>query len=283
VLTAQVESRVVSENVITRGKVLPSRHVEVSSAGLAGEAVRSVVTKGAGSPGSRVRIGSVLVEVSGRPVFALSGSLPAYRDLTTGDTGEDVAQLQRALAALGHSYGKDPLGTFGSGTARAVTALYEQAGYSALRAESVVAEHKDSDHEAVASPSTEPEARQVPLNEGHVLMPAAEAVYISGRDPRIDTVSATVGATAPDTLMTISAGTLMLQGTLELYQKDMVRVGSKVQVYSDSTGARATGTVDPRQGWHGRRLRHGAPTSVARPAGQASSCLLCGPGGPPDH
>ena len=58
------------------------------------------------------RAGDVLVEVTGRPVIALTGPLPAYRDLVVGDIGPDVAQLEQALAAIGFDPGEPDDDTF---------------------------------------------------------------------------------------------------------------------------------------------------------------------------
>ena len=52
--------------------------------------------------GAVVRQGQVLYAVSGTPVVLLYGSTPAYRDLTEGDTGADVAELNTGLVALGY-------------------------------------------------------------------------------------------------------------------------------------------------------------------------------------
>ena len=43
--------------------------------------------------------GSVIVEVAGRPLFVFPGTVPAYRNLSPGETGTDVAQLQAGLRA----------------------------------------------------------------------------------------------------------------------------------------------------------------------------------------
>jgi hypothetical protein len=50
--------------------------------------------------GQVVRQGQVLYRVGGSPVVLLYGSVPAYRSLSEGMTGADVAELNAALAAL---------------------------------------------------------------------------------------------------------------------------------------------------------------------------------------
>ena len=52
--------------------------------------------------GDRVGCGDVLYRVDDRAVLLLCGSVPAYRDLRTGDHGRDVRQLNQNLHLLGY-------------------------------------------------------------------------------------------------------------------------------------------------------------------------------------
>ncbi|MET9963554.1 peptidoglycan-binding protein [Streptomyces sp. NPDC006326] len=86
---------------------------------------------GAGGPGvltwvagagSAIERDGRLYEVNGRPVRLMYGTTPVYRQMKTGDKGEDVRQLKRNLVALGYGTGLDPEdATFTAGTATAVT------------------------------------------------------------------------------------------------------------------------------------------------------------------
>ncbi|MER6393415.1 peptidoglycan-binding protein [Streptomyces sp. NPDC001523] len=134
-LTAEVERRVLARTVVTRGTVVADQSVDVAPQPRAGEgAAAAVVTKLPLKAGDAVAAGQLLAEVSGRPVFALKGTLPVYRDLRPGATGDDVAQLQQALRALGHGTGADAKGVFGAGTKAALTARYRAIGYDPLPA-----------------------------------------------------------------------------------------------------------------------------------------------------
>ncbi len=53
--------------------------------------------------GRVVRQGEVLYRVSGSPVVLLYGKVPAYRDLSEGLTGPDVAELNAGLVRLGYA------------------------------------------------------------------------------------------------------------------------------------------------------------------------------------
>jgi hypothetical protein len=69
--------------------------------------------------GWTVSRGRALYAVDGRPVTLMYGSMPAYRALATGDTGQDVRQLERNLSALGYT-GFTVDGTYTAATAGAV-------------------------------------------------------------------------------------------------------------------------------------------------------------------
>ncbi|HEX5368093.1 MAG TPA: efflux RND transporter periplasmic adaptor subunit [Dehalococcoidia bacterium] len=51
--------------------------------------------------GDEIGCGDVLYRVNDSPVLLLCGDVPAYRDLHSGDTGNDVRQLNQNLHALG--------------------------------------------------------------------------------------------------------------------------------------------------------------------------------------
>ncbi|MFC9243946.1 peptidoglycan-binding protein [Streptomyces sp. NPDC057136] len=100
-----------------------------SADGTAGETAEQRVTK-APTAGAKLKEGDVLMTVSGRPVLVLSGSVPMYRTIAPGTSGDDVTQLQQALRRLGFDPGSIS-GTFRQGTASAVTRWYKSKGYEA--------------------------------------------------------------------------------------------------------------------------------------------------------
>lgn len=65
-----------------------------------------------------VAAGQQLFSVNLRPVFALAGTVPAFRDLTAGVSGADVEQLQQFLVSRGARLTVD--GKFGAATTSAV-------------------------------------------------------------------------------------------------------------------------------------------------------------------
>lgn len=128
VLTSPVVSRVLANTLITRGTVRARSTVTVTPMSAAAGS-QLLVTGLRKQAGSSVNAGDVLVEVSGRPVIALHGAVPSYRDLKPGDDGADVTELQTALAELGYSTKPDKTGYFGPDTKAAVTHLYQHLGY----------------------------------------------------------------------------------------------------------------------------------------------------------
>ncbi|MFG3491773.1 peptidoglycan-binding protein [Streptomyces sp. NPDC047972] len=128
VITAPVEYRTLASSVILRGTVVAGQSVEITPGGTA-EGGSPTVSKLPLKAGDPVRAGRLLVEISGRPVIALQGTVPLYRDLKPGAQGSDVGRLQDALQRLGHSTSPDNRGRFGEATKAAVTALYTSLGY----------------------------------------------------------------------------------------------------------------------------------------------------------
>ncbi|WP_327415731.1 peptidoglycan-binding domain-containing protein [Streptomyces sp. NBC_01233] len=134
VLTSRVEKRVLRDTLIVRGTASAAQTVQVAPSARGEGAGAAVVTKLPLTQGSEAGAGRVLMEISGRPLFVLPGKTPVYRDLKPGATGDDVAQLQRALAAMGHGSGGDKAGQFGAGTKTALTAFYASIGYDPVPA-----------------------------------------------------------------------------------------------------------------------------------------------------
>ncbi|MFD9130300.1 peptidoglycan-binding protein [Kitasatospora sp. NPDC059571] len=148
-LTAPATLRVLTRSTVARGLVYPPTRYDVTPAAASPDITRLYVSALRVGPGDAVDNGAQLAEVSGQPLFVLKGAVPAYRDLRPGSSGPDVAQLQDALAALGHDRGADAAGTYGTGTARAVTAYYRALGYSAPTAGAAAQQAVDTGRKAV--------------------------------------------------------------------------------------------------------------------------------------
>lgn len=132
-LTVPVTHQVITSTVLAQAVVkAPPEVAQLSGAnsgGGGGNGALPVVTRIFFPKGSTPVPGSVIVEVAGRPLFVFQGTVPAYRNLSEGESGTDVAQLQAGLQSLGYSTGGDTSGVFGPGTASAVAAYYTALGY----------------------------------------------------------------------------------------------------------------------------------------------------------
>ncbi|HEX4364577.1 MAG TPA: efflux RND transporter periplasmic adaptor subunit [Solirubrobacteraceae bacterium] len=89
--------------------------------------------------GDTVDCGGVLYRVDDKPVVLLCGTVPAYRDLHTGEAGKDVHQLNRNLHDLGYDAGAhvriDPRdGHFTAKTEAALEKLQQARGLDATGA-----------------------------------------------------------------------------------------------------------------------------------------------------
>ncbi|MGW6710705.1 hypothetical protein ACWGDE_38240 [Streptomyces sp. NPDC054956] len=181
VLVARVEKRVLRDTVIVRGTVSAAQSTQVVPAVAGTEGASApVVTKVPVRRGDRIDPGKVLLEVSGRPVFALPGSLPVYRDLRPGATGDDVKQLQKALAGLGHPVVGDPAGTFAAGTKTALTAFYSSIGYDPLPAVADWGEAVSSAEDAVTAAERSLEDARSSAARGEASVTATAGTPTSG-------------------------------------------------------------------------------------------------------
>ncbi|MCL2091550.1 MAG: hypothetical protein FWH11_10215 [Micrococcales bacterium] len=131
-ITYKVDKRVISTDVPLRAEVRREDSVELRRTTGAGDAgIPAVVTGQLPEKGSQLTAGQVALEVTGRPVIALPGDLPVYRDLGPGMSGPDVVQLREALRSLGINGGDPSNDTYDATLAAGVRALFSRVGYTA--------------------------------------------------------------------------------------------------------------------------------------------------------
>ena len=122
-----VEKRVLGSSIVTRGTARFGVPQPVSVAPSTLKPTAGLITT-LPARNTAVAEGGVLLTASGRPVFVLQGELPAYRDMVPGVQGDDVRQLERALARLGFDPG--PLdGLYDAQTGVAVARWYKARGW----------------------------------------------------------------------------------------------------------------------------------------------------------
>lgn len=125
-VTVEVTRGPLTSTVVTRGDVGFNDTTKITITPPSGGA--GVITGKVPKVGTMIEEGMVILEVSGRPVIALTGRTPNYRTLQPGSRGADVKQLQQALFRLGHDPGKVD-GKYDTAVADAVAALYRDLGY----------------------------------------------------------------------------------------------------------------------------------------------------------
>jgi multidrug efflux pump subunit AcrA (membrane-fusion protein) len=128
-ITAAVERRVLTSTVVLRGTVRYDEPFEVKLTGAPAIEGAAVVTA-VPDVGAELGEGQVAAQVSGRPLLVLQGDLPAYRNLGPGSEGDDVRQLEEALARLGHEPGPVD-GLYDGQTGAAVDRWYRANGFDA--------------------------------------------------------------------------------------------------------------------------------------------------------
>ena len=142
--------------------------------------------------------GESLYWLSGTPVTLLYGSTPAWRTLTDGLSGPDVAQLNADLVSLGYATGAE-LGSsdyFGSATATALKALQTHWGVTATGR-----------------------------------LPLGQAVFLPG-PARITSVAATLGtpAQAGSTVLQATSTTRQVTATIPATQVAQLHLGDPVSI-----------------------------------------------------
>jgi len=227
-LTATVQRSVLTRTVLAQGAVgapkefTPSQVGGGGSGGSAGgQDVQQIVTHVFCRKGSLAGQGSVLLEVAGQPYFVLQGQVPAYRDLAPGETGEDVAQLQQDLLSLGYGTGSDTLGSYGPGTAAAVSAYYEAHGYTA----------------PLVTVGTKKHRAQL------AFVPLGDFSFVPSLPATVIKVGATVGKAPASGALTLALGTPKLTGQLSPSTAGLVRPGMRVTITASGGGPVRHGEV----------------------------------------
>ena len=236
--TAKVVSQVLTSSVQMRGVVYPGTQYDVypsapesdsassdsgsAAGGAAGGGSAAGGATGGGSSGvyissldvaagRTISNGKRLAVIDGEPMFALTGRVPAWRDITPGESGPDVAELQKALAALGYYDDGDTPGYFGTATQDAVAAFYEHFGYTP------------------------------PTSGG---MPLTDVIFLPALPAKVIAVNGTKGQQPGQPFLELAArGSLALAGELPPAYAGQVKAGLKVKIYDEVTGIHATGTV----------------------------------------
>jgi peptidoglycan hydrolase-like protein with peptidoglycan-binding domain len=195
--TAQVERRTLSA-VVSQAGILTYRARSDGSPYSVINQARGTYTK-LPAAGQVIAPGHMLYRVNDRPVGLLHGSTPAYRTLSAGATGPDVAELNADLVALGYATRpqlRPTSASFGPATTTAVKKLQAALGVT----------------------------QNGTLTRG-------QAVY-EPTAMRVTTVSAQPGGRAQtgEAVMQATSTTRQVQVALDASQQTSVAVGDKVSI-----------------------------------------------------
>ena len=173
VIVAPVEQRTLTSDVVVRGTVRygAPRAVTLATSGL--KKAQDIVTA-APAKGADLAEGSVVMAVSGRPVFVLRGDRPGYRDLGPGANGADVEQLEQALLRRGYDPGPVD-GEYDGRTGAAVSAMYAAAGWAPFGP-------TDEQTQAVRAAQADDFTARSDLAGQHEAVDAATAVLANAHD-----------------------------------------------------------------------------------------------------
>ncbi|MFG3342698.1 hypothetical protein [Glycomyces sp. NPDC048151] len=187
--------------------------------------------------GDEVKAGTVLLEVSGRPMIALEGAVPAYRDLTEGDTGPDVEQLQLALQQL---YGTPKTGTFDARTIADVKKLYDNLGYDhATTSEEIPDEtggEEDTtggEEDTAGDGGTENTGGGQTTTVERVTVPASEVVFLPDLPMQVSKINAQQSAPIPAEggVMVLASGDWKLEAKLdEETASELTKLGDEAEL-----------------------------------------------------
>jgi hypothetical protein len=164
--------------------------------------------------GDKVDCGNVFYRVDDEPVLLLCGAIPAYRDLDTGDRGNDVRQLNRNLHDLGFDADAgvdiDPGEVeFTSETAEALEQLQEEKGFDRTGA--------------------------LAIDDAVFLPRSARIAEVSGE------LGGSAGPGAP--VAQATSDTLEVQADLEASQQGVMKEGDRAQITLPGNRS-VTGKVD---------------------------------------
>lgn len=256
--TTKVEVGVLGESLIVDAEFALSGDRIVPASDHAG------IVTAAPDLGAVVSSGSVVLEVSGRPIIALAGDLFPYRDFTGGTRGDDVRILQAALVARGFDPGPQD-GLYGAKTAAAVKALYAALGYeapvasasaadvqaaraqvsaatAALRDLTLAAADPADIAVAAATLSLAKEDLSSKRDAALTPLPSSEVVFLDGESFEVVESGASRGSPATAGLVVLASGTSRtLWATVSRSVAARLTTGDSVVVTAVSSGGTSAG------------------------------------------
>lgn len=229
------EERVLSSDVVTRGTGRfgsPQKLAVVPSA----LKTNAGVIADHPSPGAELVEGSLVASASGRPVFLLVGARPSSRDLGPGSFGDDVKQLEAAVARLGFNVGLVD-GIYDAQTEQGIAIWYSSNGYPAFTATAeqlANARSRAGDVNATAE-SVRPGAG--------VQVPSDEVIFVRLGPLRVSELLVGRGDSLVGAVMTVTDAVVRIDGGLAVEDVRLVKPGMSVQIAEADLGINTKGVL----------------------------------------
>jgi HlyD family secretion protein len=265
VITAKVTAQSLTATVAMRGVVYPATQYDIAATSLGSSGGALYITKLATQTGKQITNGDLLAEIDGEPMFVLKGTIPAWRNLSPGERGPDIEELQNALGLLGDYNGGDTAGYFGTYTKDAVAAFYSHLGYPAPttgagtqqavdQARRAVTADEDQimnlsrHHRSTTAARQQLHADEQTLGQAEAVngpeIPSSDVVFLPQVPETVTGVNGGVGQQPGSPFVELSQpGGLSLTGELPPADASQIKPGETVTIYDEVSGLHATGKV----------------------------------------
>ena len=274
-ITVPVERRVLSADLRIRGTLGAVDSTEVTLAASSIGPADDVVVS-APAVGDTVNEGDVILEVGNRPVIALVGDLPMYRDLGPGDLGDDVRLIEEALGRLGY-FAKAADDTWDADTSAALDRLYTDRKFAPIGAPPEVTEEVgrlNAEAEAAAKGGDAAALKQAEqaLDAATARvgsrLPADEVVLVPRLPARVAKAAVQRGSRIDGAVMTLGSELPQIRSSVAEVDRKLVKPKQRASVQlTDSGGTFEATVVAVASGaGTGTAAASGAGTGTAVPA-----------------
>nr|WP_221382951.1 hypothetical protein [Actinoplanes polyasparticus] len=242
-ITVLVEKRPLTARVTVQASVTYRKATPIlltgSVAPVEGEQPSGQLVTRAAKPGGILHEGDVLMEINGRPVFALTGTVPMYRTLTEGSTGDDVVQVRAAMRRLQPRSGIAASGPMTGGVLAKVAAWYAEHGYRAVQptAEQVKEQRRLEKVVRTATGSELVDAKtglaEFRKRTG-ARIHSGEIVFVPRLPVRLTTVGAKTGTLVSGEVATFADVSLVVDGAVAQEDAKLLKPGQTATLTSSS-------------------------------------------------
>ncbi|WP_308535447.1 peptidoglycan-binding domain-containing protein [uncultured Mobiluncus sp.] len=179
--------------------------------------------------GDTVNSGQVVGRVDGNPVIVLNMPFKLYRDINTGDAGDDVREVQRALQALGLYHGRVD-GSYGWTTSQAVNLLYSRNAIRPPQAAVPVAPAESGETTDAPAPAQPAPPALTPVLKAEIMAMGAPQATVTAVAP--------IGTVLSDTqpLATLKLGNPSVTLRVNISESSSFPVGQEVEITDPAQG-----------------------------------------------